>query len=62
MGSKRPASGRTRKARPRHVVSIPAPIHDRLRALADTEGRKIQWLAQQALLAYLERVEKGDFE
>jgi hypothetical protein len=35
------------------VVSIPAPIHDQLRAIADAEGRKIQWLAQQALEEYI---------
>lgn len=60
MGSKRPASGRTRKVRPRYVVSIPAPIHDQLRAIADAEGRKIQWLAQQALEEYIDRLRKGD--
>jgi len=55
MGSKRPASGRTRKVRPRHVISIPEPIHVELRAIADAEGRKIQWLAQQALEEYIKQ-------
>jgi len=59
MASKRPASGRTSKARPRHVISIPEPIHCELRALADAEGRKIQWIAQQALMEYLDR-KKGE--
>lgn len=42
------------------VVSIPAPIHDQLKAIADADGRKIQWLAQQALEEYIDRLRKGD--
>lgn len=43
------------RKRPRHVVSIPEPIHLRLKALCDRQGRKIQWITEQALTEYLDR-------
>jgi predicted transcriptional regulator len=45
------------KERTRTVISIPPLLHARLKVMADAGGHKIQWLAEQAIVAYLKRTE-----
>lgn len=51
---KAPPGGRKRS---RHAVSVPDAIHLRLKGLCDRQGRKIQWITEQALTEYLDREE-----
>jgi len=51
---KAPPGGRKRS---RHAVSVPESIHLRLKGLCDRQGRKIQWITEQALTEYLDREE-----
>ena len=52
----RKAPTRKRK-KPRHAVSVPVAIHLRLKGLSGRQGRKIQWITEQALTEYLDREE-----
>jgi hypothetical protein len=51
------AKKRPAKKRPRCVVSIHCDLHARIKAVVDPKGQKIQWLAEQAISEYLDRME-----